>query len=463
MRWSSGPAPTQRRREGRDQRTRVPRRALAQLALRPEDEAPFAGLEDDDGRLEVLVRLRYQRLVASPVAFLRGSAGRMSDDLARAPSTEIDVQLCGDAHAENFSLITTPTGRRVLDVADFDETARGPFEWDVKRLAASLVVAADHLGYAAAAQERVARAAAREYQRTIARLSRRPRMEMWHAALDADPLDRRLLALFSEPAQRRVDQVIGPVTRRTSGRAYGSLLAYRRGEPRIRLDSPHVTALDDDEARVTLARVLSRYAASLGDDRRALLAQFTPVEVAREVVGIASVGREDYVVLLLGRDAGDPLVLRVREAVASSVTRARGVEERRPAGERVVAGQRLLESAPDELLGWYDAPAGGRDRSFYVRRLDPHRAAVDLARLDRRGLEAYGRACARVLARAHARSGSSDLIAGYLGEGDRFVSAIAEFAQAYRTRNEADWRQSRRALRRGGPDGPPRGGVATSA
>ncbi len=451
MRWSSGPTPTQRRREGRAHRARAPRRTLAQLAPRPEDEAPLAGLDDDEEeRLERLVPLRYHRLVASPVAFLRGSGARMSDDLARAASTGIDVQLCGDAHVENFSLITTATGRTILEIADFDETARGPFEWDVKRLAASLVVAADHLGHSVTVQDRAARAAAHEYQRVIAQLSRRPRMEAWHAALDADPLDRRLLTLFSESAQRRVDQVIGPVTRHTSERAYGSLLTYRRGEPRIRLRSPYVMALSDDEARVTLARVLSRYAASLSDDRRALLTQFTPVEVAREAVGIGSVGREDYVVLLVGRDAGDPLVLRVREVVASHVGRARGVEERHRAGERVVAGQRLLESTSDEFLGWYDAPAGGRDRSFYVRRLDPHRAAVDLARLDRRRLEAYGRACAGVLARAHVRSGSSDVIAGYLGEGERFATAIADFARAYRVRNEVAWRRSRRAVRKGG-------------
>jgi uncharacterized protein (DUF2252 family) len=387
----------------------------------------------------------------------------MSDDLARGASTGIDAQLCGDAHVENFALVTTSTGRRVLDVADFDETARGPFEWDVKRLAASLVVVADQLGYSGAVQERAARAVGHEYQRMIAQLSRQPRLAAWHAPLDADSLDRRLLALFSESAQRRVDRVSRPVTHRSSRRSRGSLLEYRRGEQRIRLDSPYVVALDDDEARVTLARVVSRYAASLSDDRRVLLAQFTPVEVAREVVGIASVGREDYVVLLLGRDVGDPLVLRVREAVASSVTRARGDEERRSAGERVAAGQRLLESTSDEFLGWYDAPAGGRDRSFYVRRLDPHQAAIDLARLDRRGLEAYGRACAAVLARAHARSGSSDQIAGYLGEGERFAAAIAGFARAYRTRNDADWRRSRRALRRGHSGGPLGGGVAASA
>ncbi len=422
----------------------MPRRALARLAARPGDQAPLASLEDDEGRLESLIPLRFERLIASPVAFFRGSGARMSDDLVRGTSTGIEVQLCGDAHVENFSLVTTTTGRRVLDVADFDETVRGPFEWDVKRLAASLAVAADHRGYSVAVQNCAVRALAHEYQRVIAQLSRGPRVVAWHAALDAESLDRRLLSLFSESAQRRVDQVVGPVSRHS----YGALLEYRRGEPRIRRGSLEVAALDDDEARVTLARVLSRYAASLTDERRVLLAQFTPVEVSREVAGIASVGREDYVVLLLGRDASDPLVLRVREAVASSVTRARGDDERRRPGERVAAGQRLLESSPDEFLGWYDAPAGGRDRSFYVRRLDPHRAAVDLTRLDRRSLDAYGRACAGVLARAHARSGSSDLIAGYLGEGDRFAASIAAFAQAYRTRNEADWRRARRALRK---------------
>lgn len=461
MRWSSGSTPAQRRREGRAQRARVPRRALAQLAPRRDDEGLLVGPGGDEGRLEDLISLRYQRLVANPITFLRGSGAWMGDDLAHGASTGIDVQLCGDANVQNFSLITTPLGQRVLDVADFDETARGPFEWDVKRLAASLVVVADYRGYPVAVQDHVARAMAHEYQRVIAHVSRQPRMAAWHAALDSDPLDRRMLSLFSAAAQHRVDQVIGPLTRRTSRRPYGFLLEHRRGEPQIRLDPPHVMALGDDEARVTLARVLSRYAASLGDDRRALLAQFTPVEVAREVAGIASVGREDYVVLLLGRDADDPLVLRVREAVASAVTWARGSDERGSDGERVVAGQRLLASTPDEFLGWYDAPAGGRDRSFYVRRLDPHRAAVDLARLDRRRLEVYGRACAGVLARAHARSGSSDLIAGYLGEGERFATSMAAFAQAYRKRNEARWRRARRALRRGSLGGEPNGGDAT--
>ncbi len=450
MRWSNGSTPTQRRREGRAQRDRVPRRALAQLAPRPDNETPLSGREDDKGRIESLVPLRHRRLVSSPITFLRGSAARMYGDLARGVSTDIEVQLCGDAHLENFGLVTTPRGRRILDLVEFDETARGPFEWDVKRLAASLVVVADYLGYPSAVQDRLAFATAREYQRVMTHLSQRPRMVAWHTELDARSLGGRLLRAFSESGQRRVDHVTGPVRRRAL--PYGSLRENHRGELRIRLDSPSVARLNDDEARVTLARVVSRYAASLGDDGRALLAQFTPVEVAREAAGIASVGRENYVVLLLGRDAHDPLVLRVREAVTSSVASARGGEERRHAGERVASGQRLLESVPDELLGWYDAPVRGTDRSFYVRRLDPHRTAVDLARLDRRSLDAYARACVAVVARAHARSGASDLIAGYLGEGERFATAIAAFADAYRERNEDDWRRSRRVLRRNRAD-----------
>ena len=430
----------ERREAGRAVRAAVPRRALSAVADRPAGYDPVGRLlAQGEGRVAALAPLRYSRMAVGPFAFMRGADLVMADDLVAGASTGIDVTLCGDAHAANFGVFTSPERRLVFDVNDFDEADRGPFEFDVKRLVASLAIVGDEVGLAESDQRVAAEAAASEYQRSIGRFALSSRLAVWYAALDVEHDLADLRGFFTVGAARAADRVIRRA-RADDARHFAQLVDYEGAATRFRPSPPLVTELDDDPARVSRAQLdaaLARYPESLASDRRALLEQFTLADAARLVRGVGSVGLECFGALYLGRDDEDALVLQVKEATRSALATARGAAGSPDEARRVVEGQRLLQATPDDLLGW---ASGEEGRSFYVRQLYDDRASVDLARLSAKSLCAYGRVCAWALARAHARAGSAAEVAGYVGEGRQFARCLGEFALGYRDRARADHR-----------------------
>jgi uncharacterized protein (DUF2252 family) len=433
----------QRRLEGRGGRFLTSRGSLAVLADRPEGyDVVERLLSQAHDRLPSLLPLRWQRMLESPLSFLRGSALIMAEDLARGSSAPLTVQICGDAHLSNFGVFASPERRLVFDLTDFDETDQGPFEWDVKRLVTSLVIAGESLGLRHGAQEKLARTVAREYRVAVRRFAEETRLDVWYSTLTTSSLMADLRGSFTDVARRRIEDVLHHL------RGTDDISAYQRfvtgGEnPRIVDDPPHFSHLEgDDEMGLSADDVLgivASYDATLPSDRQLLLSQFTPVDVARHVVGVGSVGTECFAVLLCGRDHRDTFFLQIKQAQRSVVSIARERETSEDSASRVVHGQRVMQVTPDAFLGWGTIEASGSAHSFYVRQLYDHRASIDVERLDETLLEAYGRVCAWTLARAHARSGTSAQIAGYIGGSPRFEEAISDFAQAYRERNARDY------------------------
>ena len=440
------------REAGRSHRAAVPRRQLAGLAARPETYDPVDRLiEQGRQRVASLLPLRHQRMAADPLSYFRGAALLMADDLAAGESSPIEVQVCGDAHAANFGVFSSPERRLVFDVNDFDETARAPFEWDLKRFACSLALVARARGADTERQRGLVEECATAYQQSVSRFAEQTRLEVWYAQLDVESVLAELRTFFTDAAARAVGDVVG-LARSRDARTFARLV--ERPGPRIALDPPLLTALGEIEdggllSREDLIKLLDGYADSLVTDRRVLLRQFRVVDAAHLVRGVGSVGTQCYVVLLVGRDDDDIVLLQVKEAQESVLDVARATAKTPPPGERVVAGQRLMQAASDVLLGWRSVTTRAGPRSFYVRQLYDHKASVDLARLDHDQLRAYGRVCAWVLARAHARSGRSAEIAGYVGAGHMFAHSIGEYALAYRDRTVSDYLEFTRAIAQG--------------
>jgi len=447
--------PDENKVRGRARRDATPRSAMAKLRDRPVDYDPVARLVwQGESRQPDLSSLRYSRMLANPLSFYRGNALLMADDLVRGASTSLDVQLCGDAHVSNFNLFSSPERHLVFDVNDFDETDQGPFEWDLKRLVSSLVIASSRVGHSDAQQERIAVMAAREYRLSIRRFAGEDRLATWYATLDIDAVMADLGGFFTENEIHKVDHVVAYATGRDTRKAYAKLIVDAKDGPRIVSNPPLLVPLAElDETgyltKSDLERLIAGYAKTLSSDRQALLAQFTPADAARKVVGVGSVGTECYVVLLFGRDESDPFFLQIKQAGASVIATALTRDSALPAGERVVHGQRLMQSTPDEFLGWHSVKNGPSIRHYYVRQLYDNKAAIAIDRLDESLLVTYGRICAWTLARAHARGGLGAQIAGYLGKSDVADQAFAAFAMAYRNRTLSDFAELQGAAKDG--------------
>ncbi|MCL6674787.1 MULTISPECIES: DUF2252 domain-containing protein [Streptomyces] len=426
MSTSVAPAsPADRAQRGRAARKRVPRSGHAGWLAPVDRSDPVAVLERQGrDRLSELLPIRYGRMAASPLAFLRGAAAVMAADLASRPHTGLTVQLCGDAHLLNFGLYASPERTLLFDLNDFDETFPGPFEWDVQRLAASVAVAARENGHADDRARRAALAAAAAYRTAIRRLARRGELEVWYERVDADSLH-----TLARSARRR-RQVAASLTRarrRTSLHAVGKLTEVVDGRRRIVHDPPLLEPAGVSDT-AAVRKMFSDYRSTLSEERRLLLDRYRFVDAARKVVGVGSVGMRCFVVLLAGRDPDDLLFLQIKEARNSVL------EEHLPhgpyvhPGHRVVAGQRLTQAASDIFLGWMSGPQG---RAFYWRQLRDMKGSADVAGMSPSDLLAYARLCGSALARAHARSGDRIAIASYLGEADTFDRAVADFALAY--------------------------------
>jgi uncharacterized protein (DUF2252 family) len=422
---------------GRALRRSVPRssHAVWDPSGRP---SPLLLLEESNRRrLPDLVPIRDARMRASPFAFLRGAPGVMARDLATTPVTGITVQACGDAHMLNFGLFATPERNLSFGLNDFDETLPAPWEWDVKRLATSLVVAARTVGLDQALGRQAAEAMVRTYREQMARYAGMRLLEVWYSRVDAAAI----VAMARGRRKRAVAARLAAAEHHTSLNAMPKLTEPAAGGRRFVEDPPLLTHVAPCDER-WVGEVLGRYRATLSAERRGLLGRFRPVDAARKVVGVGSVGTRCYVVLLVGEHPDDPLLLQVKQAAASVLEPHAGASRYRHPGHRVVAGQRLLQTASDIFLGW----TGDGTAEFYVRQLWDMKGGIHLETLDPADLAPYGRLCGWVLARAHARSGdAAAAISGYLGSGDQFDRAVGTFAEAYADQTEADWAAFSRA------------------
>lgn len=425
-------SPADRAERGRAARKRVSRSAHAGWIPAVDRPDPVAVLERQGrDRLPELLPIRYGRMAASPFAFLRGSAAVMAADLASQPHTGLTVQLCGDAHLLNFGLYASPERTLLFDLNDFDETFPGPFEWDVKRLAASVAVAARENGHSDPKAHRAAREATAAYRTALRELARKGELAVWYERIDADSL---LPLVRSARHRRRVESTLTRARRRTSLHAVGKLTETVDGRRRIVHDPPLLEPAGAADM-ASLRKIFSDYRSTLSEERRLLLDRYRFVDAARKVVGVGSVGTRCFIVLLAGRDQDDPLFLQIKEARKSVL------EEHLPngpyvhPGHRVVAGQRLLQAASDIFLGWMTGPQG---RAFYWRQLRDMKGSADVVGMGPAALTAYARLCGTALARAHARSGDRVAIAAYLGGTDTFERAVADFALAYAAQTTAD-------------------------
>jgi uncharacterized protein (DUF2252 family) len=413
----------------------------------PEDRAdPVAVLERQAlTRVPELVPIRHGRMAASPFAFFRGAAAVMSADLARTPVSGLRVQACGDAHLSNFGVFAAPDRKLVFDLNDFDESLPGPWEWDVKRLAASFAIAGRENRCKPKQRHAAVLEVGHSYRAAMRAFASRRNLEVWYARLDVETA---LTEVEGEDAKAvaRLRKGIAKARTKDSLRALEKLTEEVDGEIRFRNEPPllvpgeeMIPAGEGPGAIEFLGEVLDAYRDSLPADRQQLLDSYRFRQIARKVVGVGSVGTRAWVVLLTGADDSDPLFLQAKEAEASVLEPHAGASQFRNHGQRVVEGQRLMQATGDIFLGWCPAVGlDGRQRDFYVRQLWDWKRSAEVERLTPRGLEIYARLCGWTLARAHARSGDRVAIAAYLGGGDAFDQAIVAFSESYADQNERD-------------------------
>jgi uncharacterized protein (DUF2252 family) len=424
---------------GRAARKRVTRAATGDWTAPADRRDPVEILQKQaTTRVPGLVPIRYGRMAATEFAFLRGAPAIMASDLAQSPNTGLTVQLCGDAHLSNFGLYASPERRLVFDLNDFDETLPGPFEWDVKRLAASIAVAARQNGFKDVCAVDGAVDAARAYRTMMARLAGMSELDVWYQSLDATML---LQLAKRKRGRREVEESLSEAERHTNLQALRKLTGPGPdGTPRIRYQPPLLVpfaelGFDRDTEEETIRRVFTDYRSTLQEDRRALLERFRYVESAMKVVGVGSVGTRCSMALLLGETTSTPLFLQVKEAEESVLAPYLKASRYEHQGHRVVAGQRLMQATSDIFLGWSTGPEG---RYFYVRQLRDMKGSANVPEMDKAMLRAYAELCGQTLARAHARSGDRVAIAAYLGSGNSFDQAMGRWALAYAEQTRAD-------------------------
>ncbi|MHB8233925.1 MAG: DUF2252 domain-containing protein [Solirubrobacteraceae bacterium] len=443
-------SPTERAARGRALRKQVSRSSHGDLRLAPDRPDPVALLERQAAtRVPELVPIRYGRMLVSPFTFFRGAALIMAADLASSTSRSgLDVQCCGDAHLSNFGVFASPERRLVFDINDFDETLAGPWEWDVKRLAASMVIAAQDRGFSPADCEQTVLETVREYRTAMNGFAAMNNLDVWYAHLDLAETMELIGSQLTPKGRKRTAKALAKARTRDSMSAFSKLTHVVDGEPRFVADPPLIVPIADlqDEARgqtfESLGEHLGSYRASLPQERRVLLEQFRLSDFARKVVGVGSVGTRAWIALLFGADRRDPLLLQMKEAERSVFEQFLPRSRFANCGRRVVTGQRLMQASSDIFLGWLrvdDAGLDGRTRDFYVRQLKDWKGSAEIEQMAPKGMLTYGRMCGWTLARAHARSGDRVAIAAYLGRGASFERALVQFAHAYAEQNRRDY------------------------
>ena len=441
--------PAERMARGKAARAEVPRESHAVFDPPPDRADPIALLEAQArSRVPELVPVRWGRMMVSPFTFYRGAALPMASDLADTPVSGLRVQACGDAHLSNFGLFGSAERRLMFDVNDFDETLPGPWEWDVKRLATSLEVAGRDNGLPGKQRREIVMAAVSRYREAMREFASMTSLDVWYAHLDVNELRAQFDSQLKARQRKAVDKGLAKARTRDSMEQLGKLTRMVDGRPRIISAPPVLVPIDEllsENERLRFEAetngLVATYQRTLETDRRYLLQQYEFCDMARKVVGVGSVGTRCWIVLLLGRDDADPLFLQVKEAEASVLSRYVGASQYDNQGQRVVAGQRLMQASGDIFLGWHRIKAGldGRSRDFYVRQLRDWKFSIDIETLRPEGLRMYAAMCGWTLARAHARSGDRIAIAGYLGGSDVFDRAITQFARLYADQNERDY------------------------
>jgi uncharacterized protein (DUF2252 family) len=443
---------------GKAARAEVPRSSHALFEPSPDRRGPLELLERQaTTRVPELVPIRYGRMLVSSFTFYRGAALIMAQDLASTARSGLNVQSCGDAHLSNFGVFASPERRLVFDINDFDETHPGPWEWDVKRLAVSMLIAARDNGFSVADQERIVLANVAQYRNAIREFASQDNLSVWYAKLEIEQLLADRAEELAPRQVKRTRKTLAKARTRDSMSAFEKLTHEVDGEVRIVDQSPLIVPLDVlvPEERETMIKWLHSlirvYRSSLEYDRRVLLEEYELADFARKVVGVGSVGTRAWIALFMGRDGRDPLFLQLKEAEESVLEEFLVPSEFSNHGERVVTGQRLMQASSDIFLGWIHVPAGldGQPRDFYGRQLRDWKGSAEIEQMSVEGLETYGRLCGWTLARAHARSGDRIAIASYLGNGTNFDRAIVEFSKAYADQNERDYKELRDAVNAG--------------
>lgn len=408
-------------------------------------------------RVAELLPIRYGRMATSPFAFYRGGALLMAADLASTSNSGLRVQLCGDAHASNFGFYATPERNLVFDLNDFDETLPGPFEWDVKRLAASLEIACRDQSFRLSETRSIVLGAVRAYREAMREFAAMPNMAVWYARLDAEQVLAELRSNTTPERLSKAESLLAKAPTRDNMQAFSKLTHVVDGQSRIMSVPPLIVPVEElfpaEPAQALfeqMGSLLAAYRASLASDRQRLFDQYRLVHLARKVVGVGSVGTRAWILLFEGIDSGDPLFLQAKEAQSSVLEQYLGVSEYANHGERVVAGQRLLQAASDIFLGWQRTNGiDGVDRDYYLRQLRDWKASAELEGSIPGGMAVYARICGWTLARGHARSGERVAIASYLGKRDTFDEAVADFAVAYADQNAKDHAALRTAIDQG--------------
>jgi hypothetical protein len=443
---------------GKAARSELPRGALGDWSPASRRRDPVDILEEQARtRVPELVPIRYGRMLVSPFAFYRGGAALMAADLAESPRTGLRTQLCGDAHLSNFGAFAAPDRRLIFGVNDFDETLPGPFEWDVKRLAASFAVAGRDLGFSAKVRDAVTSTAARSYRESMHMFAGMRNMDLWYARIDVDTDLVRLAPQVTAKQKKRLERTVEKARTKDSLKAFGKLTQVVNGERRIVGDPPLIVPIDQlagdmpaTELHEALRTLIRSYRRTLSRDRRLLLERFRYVDAARKVVGVGSVGTRAWIVLMLGRDGDDPLFLQAKEAQASVLEPHLGKTQFANCGQRVVEGQRLMQAASDIMLGWIRTVGlDGVERDFYIRQLWDAKGSVAVESMVPSGLTWYAQVCGWTLAKAHARSGDAVAIATYLGGSAAFDRALTSFAEAYADQNERDYSALQEAVATG--------------
>ena len=427
---------------GKAARDRVPLESHRDFEPRPGRD-PVALLAEQAGsRIPELVAVRYGRMLVSPFTFYRGAALPMAADLAAGPAAGFRVQLCGDAHLSNFGVFGSPERRLVFDVNDFDETLPGPFEWDVKRLVASLVVAGRDNGFADADARRAAVAAAARYRKAMREFAAAPTLAVWYSHMDVEDAIARFKVRLKKGVVRRTESMAAKVRTRDSMQAVAKLTKVVDGQREIVSDPPLIVPVEElaaDASYDMLRSLVSDYRRTLPPDRQHLLGRFRLTRVARKVVGVGSVGTQAWILLMEAEDDLDPLLLQAKQAERSVLAAYAGESQYDNQGERVVSGQRLMQAASDIFLGWQRTTVSGLGRTdYYLRQLRDWKYSVPIERMGPGEMADYGELCGWTLARAHARTGDRFAIAAYLGGSGKFEQAVADFGVSYADQTERD-------------------------
>ena len=442
---------------GKDARDLAPLESHAEFTPDKSRDPVGLLLEQAKTRVPELVPIRHGRMLVSPFTFYRGAALPMAADLATTPTSGLRVQLCGDAHLSNFGGFASPERRLVFSVNDFDETLPGPFEWDVKRLAASLAVAGRDNGFSGKDRRQIVLAATESYRTAMRAFAGQHFMDVWYSHLDVDDAISEFRSQMKGKRAKATEKLVAKAHTQDSMRAQAKLTTEANGQRRIVSDPPLIEPVEElfpkvhaDQIYKQVGEVLGKYRRTLQSDRRHLLDYFTLVQLARKVVGVGSVGTRAWIVLMEGGDGTEPLILQAKEAQVSVLAAYCGRSQYGNQGERVVAGQHLMQAESDIFLGWtHVTDPEGVGRDFYVRQLKDWKLSVPIEQMIPSGMRTYARMCGWTLARAHARSGDRVALAAYLGGSAKFDNAIADFAESYADQNERDYATFRAAVKEG--------------